>query len=219
MTGQGKDKYDVNANYTTYVRNQHRLEMANPDISGATVLDFDDYTAQNSASRLGADASDLSTEVSNIHAAPSGVFGLSSLGQQVQQEADLAHGKLKGAVDLLASAMDSYSSAVTAAKKTFIDTDSGVRTSMTAIQQKFNAADADVTTPTGAAPDMKDKPSADPNTATPAQATPDHSAGSTTPVPAPASGTQPAFPPFTPLTSSPTFTLPGLLQPPTDGGE
>lgn len=150
MTGPHR-KYDPHQNYTHYVQ-QH---------AGSKVkLDFHAYTAEHSASRLNADATDLGAEVKKIEAAPGAAFGLSALGQQVQHEATLAHGKLKGAVHLLAQALESYSTAVTTAKKTIIDADGDVDTSMSSIQSTLAAGDAKAQTPTAAAPTVKDAPPA-----------------------------------------------------------
>lgn len=152
MTGHGQ-KYDPRTNYTHYVQQTHH----DPETRSAKTLDFHQFTADHSANRLNADASDLGAEVKRI-VAPPDAFGISPLGESVRHHAALAHGKLKGAVELLSKAMESYSTAVTTASKTLLDADGNVSTSMSAIKQGFATGNTNAATPTAAAPVVKDAP-------------------------------------------------------------
>lgn len=203
MTGP-HDNYDPHKNYTHWLQ-QHP--------GAKTKLDFHAYSATHSANELNSDATELGTGAKKIAGAPENAFGLSPLGQKVHQEVLLAHGKLQGAVDLLAKAMESYSTAVITAKKTMLDADGDVDTSMTTITKRLDAGDANAQTPIAAAPTPKDgpPPQTDPS------ATPPSGSGSGSP--ASSSTASATSTPFNPAAAfldhdmfGPTFTNPSVQQ-------
>ena len=136
---------DVLPSYSTYVKDMRALGY-----SQSCILDIDHYAAIKSATELAADADTLaSQEFGTID--PS-AFGNSPLGLELQHHATKAHKKLTGAVDLLSTALQGYSDAVTKAQKTILDADTTNQQNITAVKNQFTKSADETSTPIAAAP-------------------------------------------------------------------
>ena len=148
----GADGYDVRGNWSAY----KKFTQANPDICGQVSLDLDHYAVQSSITALSSDAQTLSVEVDNVAGIPAGVFGSSPLGAELLQHATTAHKRLQGAVSLLSSAMENYSSAVKDARAAYLDADDTNSQRMVnlrnAVNTQLDAGNQAASTPTATAP-------------------------------------------------------------------
>jgi hypothetical protein len=151
---------DVLPSYSTYVKN---MQAQGYDTS--CILDVDHYAAVKSATELAADADTLANQ--QISAIDPSAFGGSPLGLELRHHAERAHQKLTGAIDLLSTALQGYSDAVTKAQTTILDADTANQQNINAVESQFARSATQTSTPIAAAPDAPaapagQAPSADP---------------------------------------------------------